>query len=86
MFGGLRFPNLAALCIQQIEDDVDWDVFTKCNPHITELIINTGTFFAGFSDWSDESRSDLIEKVTQNLRLQTLRIGSHFPANEHFHH
>lgn len=84
IFGGLQFPNLNILCVQKVDDDVDWDQFTKINPDITELVIHTGTF-AGFSDWSETSINDFVEKATRNLRLQTLRIGSRFRANEHFY-
>lgn len=84
IFGGLQFPNLDILCVERLDEDVDWDQFTKNNPDITEIIIHTGTF-AGFSGWSDTTMNNFVEHVTKNLRLHTLRIGDYFRANEHFY-
>lgn len=84
IFGGLQFSKLTSLHIQKVDDDVNWDQFTKTNPGITELVIHTGTF-AGFSDWTAGTINDFVEKTTRNLRLETLRIGSRFCTNEHFY-
>lgn len=83
VYGDITFPSLTTLCIQGIEDDVDWDKFTKNNPTISELSIHTGGF-AYFTDWS-ENDSNFLEKITKNLRLHTLRFGSSFRANELFY-
>lgn len=82
LFGGLQFPNLSALCVQRLDSDVDWDQFTKINPDITELCVH---IFAGFSDFSDQHINEFVKNATKNLRLQTLRIGSRFRANETFY-
>ncbi|XP_037046817.1 uncharacterized protein LOC119081747 [Bradysia coprophila] len=83
-FNDLQFPSLKTLCIDKIEDDVDWEKFSKNNANITEILIHSGTY-AGFSDWLEESCSDFIEKMTKILRLEKLVIGSPFRTNEHFY-
>lgn len=86
IFGGLQFPNLTVLHVQQVDSDFDWDKFTKINPGITDLVIQTCSL-GGFNDWAGTTGSidSVIELATRNLRLQTLKIGNNFLVDENFY-
>jgi len=82
MFRGVKFPNLTSLTICTVEDDVNWDEFTLSNPHITELALQD---FAPYGSWKAKDINKLIEDVTRNLKLQTLKIRSAFHAKKRFY-
>ncbi|KAJ6643005.1 hypothetical protein Bhyg_07961 [Pseudolycoriella hygida] len=81
IFSDLQFPNLKTLCIIKVEEDVNWDKFTKLNPDIKEIIIDTGSF-SGFSNWTESIVNEFLDALRRNLRLQVLRIGGRLRTNE----
>lgn len=74
-FGEVQFPRLTLLNIEMIVDDIDWDLFTKINSRITELNIQK-MISAVFVVWNAEKLSKFLTKISENLTLTTLRIGS----------
>lgn len=77
IFHGVQFPNLKTLEIEQLDDKIDWNTFTKANSQLTELTIQN-IFDASFLNHDD------IESITSNLNLQSLRLGENFSADERF--
>lgn len=71
---GIQFPNLNSLHIQQLDNKIDWNEFTKANSRLTELTIEQ-IFDEAFIN---------IDDITTNINLQILRLGEYFSADKHF--
>lgn len=80
-FCGVRFPNLNALHIGRIYENIDWQAFSKSHPRLTELTLEF--FEIGITELVEDNQGlEKLEKVTRaNVHLHKIRFGDWFKAD-----
>lgn len=75
-FDGVKFANLNSLLIEhEIEENFDWNQFTKANSRLAELTVGNDASSLNVND---------IESITRNTNLHRLTLGEGFEANKRF--
>lgn len=88
-FSAVHFPNLQALHIELLNDKVDWQIFSKAHPKLTEFSIrmarNVDEFMDIFGEHSNDNNLEEIAKMAiETVHLQTLRIGEWIKVDARF--
>lgn len=75
-FNGLRFQSahFSSLCIKYLDQPIDWDDFTRFNPGVKHLKIQT---------MFDSTSAD-FEAITSNWKLETMILHNDVDCDENF--